>query len=348
MQDTNLTIINILLAVISGIILTHYFEIYEVKIFINLSKKLKINHAKKIRNLNKTVPESLTDSLSKVEIINPVQISRKVKKNVDMILDLNYKGVDRTEIIELLDEIEITKIIKTADFFIDYATKNSNEDFEFWLFPYNFDYHSYDSTLKAPWYSAMAQGFAIETLLGAYVITGYNKYLDAAKKSANAMYINVIDGGVSIEINNDSNSVWFEEYASEKIESPMVLNGHNFALIGIGRLIFFDESYVKLYKKGVNGLKEMLPQFNLLVWSRYDLTKYLASHKYQKIHVRQLFMIAKKNNDGKILMYARLFMLQCILPFGIFYRLSTAPHNSIIIVTIFNSVIMFILLLLFG
>ena len=81
------------------------------------------------------------------------------------------------------------------------------------MWPYNFDYPTYE--LKAPWYSAMAQGLGIEVLIAAYKITDDDKYLHEARLAANALLVPIEENGVAIYLNNGDNGIWFEEYAKK-------------------------------------------------------------------------------------------------------------------------------------
>lgn len=160
------------------------------------------------------------------------------------------------------------------------------------MWPYNFDYPTYE--LKAPWYSAMAQGLGIEVLIAAYKITDDDKYLHEARLAANALLVPIEENGVAIYLNNGDNGIWFEEYAKKTVEPPMVLNGHNFALIGIEKLLLYDETYIELYRKGIKALEYKLPCFDAKVWSRYDLVKLMANPSYQQIHINQLKYLGEK------------------------------------------------------
>src|SRR5262245_18145014 len=97
-----------------------------------------------------------------------------------------------------------------------------------WVWNHLFDWE-YRTRLKAPWYSALAQGQGISLLVRAHHETGEKAYLDTAKRAFATFLNNVGAGGVVyVDENGDT---WFEEY----IVSPPthILNGFIWATWGV-------------------------------------------------------------------------------------------------------------------
>lgn len=332
-------IIIILLSSMVGLIITHYFEKGQTTILASIKKyiysKNKINNIDKDSRIEYFTKYSFNDQPQ----INPVHVSQTVKKDVDKILNSHEQASLFDDWKNETSNINQKRIVETANFLMGYAIKSELNNQEYWKYPYNFEYPSYDKIIPAPWYSGMAQGLVIETLLVAYIITGEEKYLNAARYSANTLSVSIEDGGVAVYINGGKNGIWFEEYAHKEIEPPIVLNGHNFALIGLGRLAHYDSSYSELYNNGLLALKYYLPKFDVGVWSRYDMQKYMANQKYHFIHSLQLTELGLKNDDNFILNYAKKFKLQRLLPFGTIYRVVFFPHASLIIVLCANTLL---------
>src|SRR6185437_863165 len=98
------------------------------------------------------------------------------------------------------------KFLTIADWLKDTLVPNAS-GFPVWM--HNFDWE-YRDTLKAPWYSGLAQGQGISVLVRAYRETGRKDYLDAATEAARAFHAEVSQGGVACRDAN--NNLWIEEY----------------------------------------------------------------------------------------------------------------------------------------
>ena len=82
--------------------------------------------------------------------------------------------------------------------------------------------------LRPGWVSGLAQGFAGQVFLAAFVEHGDTRYLEAAVQAGNLLRVPINDGGVLVELS--SGDIWFEEYAQAGQEPPLILNGHLLAL----------------------------------------------------------------------------------------------------------------------
>lgn len=99
------------------------------------------------------------------------------------------------------------------------------------FFPYGFDFGLHGrGTLKAPWYSGMAQGIALSGFVRLHEWTGETKWLDAAHRTYASFlvrpepdkpWVTAVDGGL----------LWFEEYPWTPYDHTY--NGHNFATFGL-------------------------------------------------------------------------------------------------------------------
>lgn len=166
--------------------------------------------------------------------------------------------------------------------------------------PVTFDHVFYKGRtelIKAPWYSAMAQGQVLSTLVRAYHITGKKDYIEAAKKGLKLYSIPVELGGV---FRRFENKYWFyEEYPTEP--ASYVLNGYIYALLGLYDVYIScnDELAEKLYKEGIRTLKRVLSLYDLGNRTAYDLTHYttegnppnIAKWAYHATHVLQMSVI---------------------------------------------------------
>src|SRR5947207_11353985 len=74
---------------------------------------------------------------------------------------------------------------------------------------HDFDWE-YRETLKAPWYSGLAQGQGISLLVRAHAETGEQRFLHAATRAFQSFLTNVSAGGVTFT--DSSGNMWLEEY----------------------------------------------------------------------------------------------------------------------------------------
>jgi hypothetical protein len=95
-------------------------------------------------------------------------------------------------------------------------------------YPYDYDYSG--EGLRAPWYSAYSQGFALSLLVRLYRVTGDQAFADRARETA----LSFRRLGTSARpwvAYVRSDRLWLEEYPSAT--PTHVLNGFNFALFGL-------------------------------------------------------------------------------------------------------------------
>ena len=98
------------------------------------------------------------------------------------------------------------KFLLIADWLCSNLEPNA-QGFAVWNHHFNWEYRD---TLRAPWYSALAQGQGISLLVRAYKETGVPKYLDAARRAFVSFQHSIPDGGVAFT--DESGDLWFEEY----------------------------------------------------------------------------------------------------------------------------------------
>jgi hypothetical protein len=171
-------------------------------------------------------------------------------------------------------------------------------------------YHS-----PANWASAFSQSRGISILLRAWQLTGNEAYADMAEKALIPFTKPVEEGGVTVF------TEWgpfYEEYTSEV--PTLVLNGKIFALCGLYDFVrVFPENKLarKLFDDGVETLKNILPQYDMGFWSRYNLCKALwypkvdpSTIQYQKLHVTQLIMLFRLTGEKTFDFYAQKFQKQ--------------------------------------
>ncbi|XP_042608627.1 glucuronic acid epimerase a [Cyprinus carpio] len=155
-------------------------------------------------------------------------------------------------------------------------------------------------SLEPGWYSAMAQGQAMSTLVRAYLVTHNPAYLGAAIRATSPFKRTSEHGGVKATFMNKYD--WYEEYPTTP--SSFVLNGFIYSLIGLydvaetaGNKLGREAGV--LFSQGLESLKAMLPLFDTGSGTVYDLRHFtlglapnLARWDYHTTHINQLQLLA--------------------------------------------------------
>ncbi|HDP69036.1 MAG TPA: hypothetical protein ENN20_11165 [Candidatus Marinimicrobia bacterium] len=166
-----------------------------------------------------------------------------------------------------------------------------------------------------PWASAFSQGRAINILLRGYQLTGKPEYAKLAEKALIPFTKSAQAGGVT------AFTEWgpfYEEYTAEV--PTLVLNGKVFALLGLYDFVrAFPENKVarKLFNDGVNTLVNILPEYDLGFWSRYNYCRAdwypeidPATISYQRLHQVQMSLLHQLTGNQIFHDYAVLFRQQ--------------------------------------
>ena len=154
-----------------------------------------------------------------------------------------------------------------------------------------------DEDLVPPFPSAMAQGEGISTLVRGYYLFHNEEYLEVASKALDVFTKTPEEGGVLRHIGD---MFFYEEYPTNT--PSLVLNGFIYSLFG---LYDFSNTHhplssvsKKLFDSGYETLESLIPLYDSLFCSRYDLSYITKSPKndnrnpfYHFIHVNQMIAI---------------------------------------------------------
>ena len=153
------------------------------------------------------------------------------------------------------------------------------------IFLNHYDWPGYKMT--SPWRSAMNQGRAMQAFIKAYYKTGDSVYLSLARRSMNALYTQVKEGGVTYM---DSTGYWYEEYADDNVPQSRVLNGMIVVLQSLNDFhkVTNDPGALFLFNKGVDAVKKTLHLYDNNGHSNYDALGKPASSWYHKFHIELL------------------------------------------------------------
>jgi heparosan-N-sulfate-glucuronate 5-epimerase len=122
---------------------------------------------------------------------------------------------------------------------------------------YLFDFNAAGVPMHAPWISAMAQGMGISVLVRAYEATRRRDYLRVARRALRPFMRRVSDGGVTSRWDGLR---WYEEYPG--VESQHVLNGYEFALIGLHDVAPRSSTAGRLWRAGIRSLAAHISVFD--------------------------------------------------------------------------------------
>ncbi len=168
-----------------------------------------------------------------------------------------------------------------------------------WVWNHHFDWE-YRTLLKAPWYSALAQGQGISLLVRAYRETADSAYLHAARQAFESFTRTMQEGGVCFE--DEAGDLWFEEYL---VSPPThILNGFIWAMWGVWDfyLATGDDAAKQLFFRAVETLCGNLGRYDLGFWSLYEqsgtLLPMVASPFYHRLHIVQLRIMHRLTGES--------------------------------------------------
>lgn len=205
-----------------------------------------------------------------------------------------------------IDNITISTTAHTAAFFAasDWLVRNQ-DDRGGWPIMVTRKLGEGFRPLEPGWYSAMAQGQAMSTLVRAYLLTKEPAYLNAALRATGPYKLPSEQHGVKAVFMNKYD--WYEEYPTTP--SSFVLNGFIYSLIGLYDLAetagdkLGREAGV-LFSRGMESLKAMLPLYDTGSGTIYDLRHFmlgsapnLARWDYHTTHINQLQLLASVDSS---------------------------------------------------
>ena len=157
-----------------------------------------------------------------------------------------------------------SKFLNAADWLVENLEETPHGT-RVWYHHFDWEYRS---PLKAPWYSALAQGQGISLLARAYSETRNGTYSNVARKAFEPFLKTLDEGGVSYVDGNGN--TWFEEY----IVSPPthILNGFIWASWGVYDYFLATGEPIAetLFHKGVHTLAANLGDYDAGFWSLYE------------------------------------------------------------------------------
>ncbi len=194
------------------------------------------------------------------------------------------------------------KFLAASDWLVNNLEQNPHG---VWVWNHHFDWE-YRDTLKAPWYSGLAQGQGISLLVRTHLETGDSIYQQAAQRAFESFLHPVDQGGVLFS--DTHGDVWIEEYL---VNPPThILNGLIWALWGVYDYFLATAvpSARQLFDLVTQTLAQNLKEYDLGFWSLYEQSgtrlKMIASPFYHRLHIVQLRIMHQMTGNDVFLGYA--------------------------------------------
>jgi len=178
------------------------------------------------------------------------------------------------------------KFLRAADWLVEHLEENQ-QGLPVWNHHFDWEYRD---TLRAPWYSALAQGQGISLLVRAYKETGKQQYLETATRAMAVFLKPLAEGGVTFT--DERGDIWFEEYVV--FPPTHILNGFIWAAWGVyDYALATQEQFAHdLFSHAARTLQRNLERYDLGFWSLYEQSgtrlPMVASPFYHQLHVVQL------------------------------------------------------------
>jgi hypothetical protein len=172
-------------------------------------------------------------------------------------------------------------------------------------FPYEFDFALYGKTskmMRAPWYSAMAQGQVLSTFVRLHQVTGEQRWMTAAEATFHSLTFAPAEGLPYVTFVDGQRRLWLEEYPrGGTILGERVLNGHNFAIHGLVDYwgATADPAAAELIQGATATIKDTgRTAFRKVdAMSLYALGDTVQNAKYHQIHVEQALLLWRYTSD---------------------------------------------------
>lgn len=181
------------------------------------------------------------------------------------------------------------------------------------IFPYHFDFplHGFkNQTMRAPWYSAMAQGLALSLFSRLYSFTPDTKYKNWADLISNSLNLEKGFSEIWFSCKDSKGYLWFEEYPME--ECNFTLNGFIFTIFGLYdyyRMFLNNENVFNLLQESLNTVYYEFPLFRVKNGTSFYCLKHKIQYKaYHKVHIGQFKDLYNITSENTFLEYSDLMI----------------------------------------
>lgn len=187
----------------------------------------------------------------------------------------------------------------TLDKLMDLAVNSNGAAY----IPYAFDFAMHGNRremMRAPWYSAMAQGLALSLAIRLHRDTGDAQFRDDADRLFASIKHLGRGAGPWVTYVDEAGYLWLEEYAQSKTPSDHAANGFNFALFGVYDyyLATDDPSALRILQASLTTMRDHMDAYRVPgKISLYCLRHGRPQLKYHRILIWQLEYLAAISGD---------------------------------------------------
>lgn len=156
--------------------------------------------------------------------------------------------------------------------------------------------------VPAPFTSGMTSGRVIQAMLKAYSLNADTAALQLARQLLNGCFISIDNGGFTIM---EPQGWWYEEFAAAGVETPRILDGHIFTILGLLQYSRQQQEPLAAIaaEMGLQSLKYYLPAYDAGRQMYYDKYKKPADRKYKQVITTQLLQLYQLTHDLVFLQY---------------------------------------------
>jgi hypothetical protein len=235
------------------------------------------------RPLDLAVPRDVDEQGVAFKVVNGVRVDHPVRQATvvtDMVDSYRLTG----------HPIYLVRARANAERLIFTAVRSG--DALFFPYPYDFALHrDRAAMLRAPWFSAMAQGKALAAFVRLCEATGERKWRDAAEATFRSFLVEGPRKGKPWVVHVDGGRfLWFEEFPGGP-HPDRTFNGHIVATLGLHDYwqLTDDPEALRLIRGGLATLRAYQGSWRTPgAISRYCMNHAVYSERYHLVHIAQL------------------------------------------------------------
>lgn len=204
------------------------------------------------------------------------------------------------------------KYIEICDRQIEALLKRSARVDDAIYFTYDFDFqlHGNKEVLKNPWYSGMAQGYALTLFSRLYTATGNDKYIVLADSVLNSYKVEPFEdidrSNPWISYLDNEGNLWLSEYPTPDATPTQALNGFIFSASGLYEMYIATKNpeVKEVLNRALLTLRENIDKFRNEGGISFYCSKHkVKSEKYHFLHIKQFQFLYDITSDSTFLEY---------------------------------------------